>query len=148
MGYGGDDILFSSTKNNDTFTSNQIYLSLVYINELHLKHKMKHNFRIAASFVFCTNVSYGFSPKIQCEMLQSNFPFHNLFKISYLFKEMKTDIFEYSFFPDDLFFDSFIYKFIFFQCISEISHHSKCFNGPTFYQRNLCIGSSLNAQIA
>ena len=62
LGYGGDDILFSSTKNNDTFTSNQIYLSLVYINELHLKHKMKHNFRIAASFIFCTNVSYGFSP--------------------------------------------------------------------------------------
>ena len=95
LGYGGDDILFSSTKNNDTFTSNQIYLSLVYINELHLKHKMKHNFRIAASFVFCTNVSYGFSPKIQCEMLQSNFPFHNLFKISRLFKEMITYIFEY-----------------------------------------------------
>ena len=62
---------FSSTKNNDTFTSNQIYLSLVYINELHLKHKMKYNFRISANFsLFCTNVSYGFSPKIQNEMLQ------------------------------------------------------------------------------
>ena len=59
---------FSSTKNNDTFTSNQIYLSLVYINELHLKHKMKYNFRISASFIFCANVSYDFllKSKMKC----------------------------------------------------------------------------------
>ena len=38
LGYGGDDIL-SLAQKTKTFTSNQIYLCLVYINELHLNIK-------------------------------------------------------------------------------------------------------------
>ena len=55
LGYGGDDIL-SLAQKTKTFTSNQIYLRLVYINELHLNIKWNTISVSQKNSIFCCKI--------------------------------------------------------------------------------------------